>query len=115
MSLKHEDDKIIAFERAGCLFAFNFHPTKSFPDYKVGVEATGTLKIVMNSDESRFGGFNRVDASIPVHVQNDGYCGRRHSVQVIILDFVYCICNKMNAFFQIYIPSRTCLCLASFD
>ncbi|ENN80342.1 hypothetical protein D910_12033 [Dendroctonus ponderosae] len=96
VSLKHEDDKIIVFERAGCLFAFNFHPTKSFPDYKVGIEKAGTVKIVMNSDESRFGGFNRIDASIPVPVQNDGYCGRSHSVQV-------------------YIPSRTCLCLASVD
>ena len=41
MSRKHEDDKVIVFERAEVLFAFNFHPTKSFTDYKIGVEKPG--------------------------------------------------------------------------
>jgi 1,4-alpha-glucan branching enzyme len=35
VSCKHEDDKTVAFERAGVLFVFNFHPTKSFTDYRV--------------------------------------------------------------------------------
>ena len=35
VSWKHEGDKIIAFERAGLLFVFNFHASKSFEDYKV--------------------------------------------------------------------------------
>ena len=35
VSRKHEDDKIIAFERGGHLFVFNFHTSKSFTDYKV--------------------------------------------------------------------------------
>lgn len=41
MSLKHEDDKVIVFERANLVFAFNFHATKSFPDYKIGVDIPG--------------------------------------------------------------------------
>jgi len=32
---------VIVFERAGLVFAFNFHPTKSFSDYKIGVEHAG--------------------------------------------------------------------------
>lgn len=36
VSLSHEDDKIIVFERGPLLFIFNFHPTKSFKDYRVG-------------------------------------------------------------------------------
>lgn len=36
VSWKHEGDKVIAFERGGVLFVFNFHPTKSFTDYRVG-------------------------------------------------------------------------------
>ena len=35
VSCQHEEDKVIAFERAGCLFVFNFHTSKSFTDYKV--------------------------------------------------------------------------------
>ena len=36
VSTKHQDDKIIVFERANCVFCFNFHHTKSFTDYKIG-------------------------------------------------------------------------------
>ena len=36
ISLKHEADKLIVFERANLLWIFNFHPTKSFSDYRVG-------------------------------------------------------------------------------
>ncbi len=35
VSWKHQDDKVIVFERADTVFVFNFHPNKSFPDYKV--------------------------------------------------------------------------------
>ena len=38
VSWKHEDDKVIAFERAGCLFVFNFHTSKSFTNYKVSLQ-----------------------------------------------------------------------------
>lgn len=36
VSCKHEDDKVIAFERAGLVFVFNFHNSKSFTDYRIG-------------------------------------------------------------------------------
>ena len=35
VSCKHEEDKVIVFERAGLIFAFNFHTSKSYTDYKV--------------------------------------------------------------------------------
>ncbi len=38
VSCKHQDDKTIVFERAGLLFVFNFHTSKSFTDYKVKKE-----------------------------------------------------------------------------
>ena len=41
MSLKHEGDKLIVFEKAGLVFVFNFHPTKSFTDYRIGVNVPG--------------------------------------------------------------------------
>uniref|UniRef100_A0A8C6LUH3 1,4-alpha-glucan branching enzyme n=1 Tax=Nothobranchius furzeri TaxID=105023 RepID=A0A8C6LUH3_NOTFU len=41
ISAKHEGDKVIVFDRANVLFIFNFHPDKSFQDYRVGVEAPG--------------------------------------------------------------------------
>lgn len=41
MSLKHEEDKLLVFEKAGLVFVFNFHPSKSFADYRIGVPAPG--------------------------------------------------------------------------
>lgn len=82
MSWKHEDDKVIVFERAGLLFAFNFHPTKSFTDYRMGVEVAGDYRIVLNSDDAEFGGFNRVDNNVVHHTFDEGFAGRRHSLQV---------------------------------
>lgn len=93
VSWKHEDDKVIAFERAGLLFIFNFHSNKSFPDYRVGVEAAGEYQIILSSDEPRFGGHNRLDMSVSFFTQPEGYAGRANSVQV-------------------YIPCRTCVVLA---
>lgn len=60
ISLKNDSDKVIVFERAGLLFVFNFHPTSSFSDYRVGVEQAGTYKIVLSSDDEQFGGHKRV-------------------------------------------------------
>ena len=41
MSRKHEDDKVIVYERAHLVFIFNFHPRTSFTDYTVGVDQPG--------------------------------------------------------------------------
>lgn len=37
VSWKHEDDKVVAFDRCGLVFVFNFHHFKSFTDYKIGM------------------------------------------------------------------------------
>ena len=64
VSWKHEDDKVVVFDRAELIFVFNFHPVKSFPDYPVGVKTPGTYKILLCSDNKDFGGENRVDTSV---------------------------------------------------
>jgi len=42
ISRKHEDDKVIVCERNNVIFVFNFHPTKSYVDYKIGIQVDGT-------------------------------------------------------------------------
>ncbi|OZJ03357.1 hypothetical protein BZG36_03000, partial [Bifiguratus adelaidae] len=61
ISRKHQGDKLIVFERAGCLFIFNFHPTQSFTDYRVGVATPGEYKLVLNTDDKKFMGHGRID------------------------------------------------------
>lgn len=84
VSLKHEDDKVIVFDRANLIFAFNFHPTKSFPDYKIGVRNPGTYKIVLCSDDENFGGENRVDSKVKHFTKPESFADCPHSMMMYI-------------------------------
>lgn len=90
VSWKHEGDKVIVFERAGLVFAFNFHPTQSFPGYRIGVDVAGTYIVAICSDDKQFGGFDRIDKSIKYETQNFSHANRKYS-------------------FEIYLPSRVAL------
>lgn len=96
VSEKHEDNKVIAFERAGVLFVFNFHHEKSFPDYRVGVDLPGKYKIVLDSDEGKYGGHGRLDHSTEFFTESQEQNNRNNSLLV-------------------YIPSRTAIVLARDD
>jgi len=58
-----EDDQVLAFQRGDLVFVFNFNGTSSFTDYGILAER-GTYKVVLNTDETLFGGFNLIDESI---------------------------------------------------
>ncbi|CAG9980814.1 unnamed protein product [Clonostachys byssicola] len=93
VSLKHEGDKVIVFERAGLVFIFNFHHASSFADYRIGIEVPGTYRIVLNSDSKEYGGFNRIDEETRFFTTPMEWNGRKNWTHV-------------------YIPSRTALILA---
>ncbi len=59
----HQEDKIIIYTKGDFVFIFNFHPTKSFEGYFVPVEKEGKYKVVLTTDDGKFGGFSRVDTS----------------------------------------------------
>jgi 1,4-alpha-glucan branching enzyme len=84
-------DKIIAFTRDDYLFVFNFNPSNSFTDY--GIPITGKFKIVLDSDDPSFGGYNRIDRSVI-------YSSVRKAER-----------NMLNVPFHLYLylPSRTVL------
>lgn len=93
VSLKNESDKVVVFERAGLLFVFNFHPSNSYTDYRVGVEEAGEYEIVLSSDEKDYGGFANVTV------------GGKHFTTPMEW-------NGRKNFAQLYLPSRTCIVLA---
>ena len=84
VSLKHEGDKVVAYERAGLVFVFNFHPTNSFSDYRIGVDVAGTYRIVLSTDEKRFGGFDNVDLTSKFHTTPEEWCHRKNYIQVSV-------------------------------
>lgn len=93
VSLKHEGDKVIAFERGELLFVFNFHPTQSFTDYRVGVEKAGKYKIVLDSDWKEFDGHGRVNRDQEFFTFPEPWNNRSNSI-------------------YLYIPSRVAIVLA---
>ena len=59
LSRMHEDDHVLAFERGGLLFVFNFDPERSYTDYPIPVTKPVDYEIVLASDDGCFGGFGR--------------------------------------------------------
>ena len=85
---ENTNDKIIAFRRAGLLFAFNFHPTRSFTDY--GFDAPpGTYKMIFDSDSKELGGYGRLNPGQEHHTLSDKAK------------------NSNRRFISLYLPTRT--------
>eukprot|EP00210_Caulerpa_lentillifera_P003282 g3133.t1 len=80
-SRQNEGDKVIVCERGDLVFVFNFHPTQSFTDYKIGCYLRRPYKIVLSSDEPVFGGYNNVskDYNTTFTPLDEGHDGRPHS------------------------------------
>lgn len=70
------------FERAGLLFIFNFHPSNSFTDYRVGIEAAGEYNVVLSSDDKMFGGHERIDKSVKHFTTDFEWNNRKNFLQV---------------------------------
>ena len=57
-----QNDKIIIYNKGDVVFAFNFHPTRSFERYFIPVEKAGTYDVILSTDDSEYGGFGRTDS-----------------------------------------------------
>ncbi|XP_074757316.1 1,4-alpha-glucan-branching enzyme isoform X4 [Athene noctua] len=91
VSEKHESNKVIAFERAGLIFIFNFHPYQSYVDYRVGIETPGKYpflylifkyEILLDSDAAEYGGHQRLDHSTEYFSEEYPHNYRPHSLMV---------------------------------
>ena len=89
---EHSDHKIIIFERAGLVFAFNFHPNQSYSDYRLETPA-GTYRMILDSDAPEYGGHNRLVA------------GQEHKTSFDI------VADRQFHLLSLYLPSRTVLVL----
>lgn len=84
---QHEDDQILAFEKKGCVFVFNFHPTRSQTGLFVPVPEKGDYQVILSTDDKTFGGYQNIDKSVVYHTW-------AHDPQ-------------MGDGFVIYLPART--------
>ncbi len=58
------DNKVMVFNHSDILFVFNWHPSRSIPDYILPVPQAGKYRIILSTDEERFGGQGRDDETI---------------------------------------------------
>jgi len=58
---EHSDNKVLVFKRADLLFAFNFHPTRSYNDYRFQAPP-GIYRMLLTSDATQYGGHGRLTA-----------------------------------------------------
>lgn len=59
-----EQNQVMAFERAGLVFVFNWSGTNAIPDYKFPAPTAGEWRVVLDSDELKYGGFGRLDHTV---------------------------------------------------
>jgi len=93
---EHDADKIIIFERAGLLLAFNFHPDQSFSDYRFEAPP-GSYKMIFNSDRGRYGGHRRLQPD------------QEHLTGVEV------VATHKRHFLSLYLPTRTAQVLQRID
>lgn len=81
-----DDNKIMMFERAGLIYVFNFNPTQDFWGYRLKMRFGGNYRVVFSTDRGEFGGYERASESTTYTTDE-------------------------NREFQIFLPSRTAICL----
>lgn len=87
----HKENQILAYTRGKFLFVFNFHPSQSFPDYGIPMEAS-KYRIVLDTDDTRFGGQDRIDRQLTYFTTPSGGLTSQH-------------------YLRLYLPARTAVVL----
>ena len=78
-------NKVLAYSKGENIFAYNFNPTQSFPEQSIPVAEEGSYKVIMSTDDHRFGGFGRIyHQSYATSLNKDG-----------------------KPYIKLYLPSRT--------
>ncbi|MFN0200959.1 MAG: alpha-amylase family glycosyl hydrolase [Bacteroidia bacterium] len=86
-----EEQKILIYERSNMIFLLNLHVSESFFGFRVKVRKAGKYKIILNTDNTAFGGYGRTD-------------------ETLIYETIKS--PKIGNYLQLYLPNRTMIVLA---
>lgn len=89
----HCDDHVIAFERGGLVFIFNFDPNRAYSDYPIPVSKGVDHQVLFTTDDWRYNGFGNIH-----HNRLSAYTPGMEG-------------NNM----RVYLPPRTAMVLAPID
>ena len=65
-----QDRKLLSYRRGDYLFVVNLSPTTSYINHEIPAP-NGNYSLILSSDDTRFGGQQRVDASLPYVSTNE--------------------------------------------
>lgn len=88
-----DEDNTLAFMRGKLLFAFNFHPYKSYTNYGI-LAPEGKYQVVLDSDSSQYGGFDLQDRTVQHFTQYDSIFAK-----------------QKKGWLHLYLPARTAIVL----
>jgi len=80
----HEDTKQLAYRRGPLVFAFNFHPTRSYQDLRFPTPDAADYQVILNTDDARFGGLGRGTPDFIYPRQPVPMYGREQSIQIYL-------------------------------
>ncbi|KAL0216545.1 hypothetical protein P9112_008729 [Eukaryota sp. TZLM1-RC] len=90
--LAHEEDKVIVYEKVHnnklTIFAYNFHPVRSFEGYPVPVRTAGRYRLVFHSDRDEYGGYSRLKEGFVHFTENTPVFGH----ETIFRAYLPCRC-----------------------
>ncbi len=70
------EEKILAYQKGGGIFAYNLHPVNSYEKFFLPVETPGKYRVIFSSDDFCFGGQGRIyHQEYDACRQEDGRCG----------------------------------------
>ena len=84
-------DKVLAYRRGEYLVVLNFHPVQSYTDYGIVYEPS-KFRIIIHTDEARFGGQDRIDSGITYYTRPMAGLASQH-------------------YLHLYLPARTAIIL----
>jgi len=88
----HDEQKILAFERSGLFFFFNFNPVQSFSDFAMEV-LPGEYVLELDTDRAEFGGFQQIAPEQHFFTSPENHQG------------------TLRNMIRLYLPARTALVL----
>jgi len=80
----HEDTRQLVYRRGPLVFVFNFHPTQSYVDLRIPVPDPEDYRIVLNTDDARFGGHARCAEDAVYPLRPEPMYGRAQSLLIYL-------------------------------
>lgn len=82
--LVHESNKQLVYRRGPLVFAFNFHPTNSYSDWRIPVPDLTDYRVILNTDQKRFEGPGLCTEDQKHVVEKIAWEDRKQSIQIYV-------------------------------